>query len=274
MDIEPLLSDSFAYAQEGLVGKWARWAIFILLALPFSLVQFVFDPGKISAGTMMNWQAVPWGQVAVLFFLGIIFSFFISGYMVRIYRGVKPAPDFTGWTELFVDGIKLAVVWFLWVLPFIIVLAAGIVIAVSFYLSGPVAVPNYTILLLVLLLIPVALVLLVLVMLLGIIGVIRFARTGSIREGIRISAIITTIRTIGWVSYIVALIVFAVVCVIYAIITAILSVIPFIGWVLVMIVAPFYSIFVARYFTVVYDQGEPQAVSPAFQPSVPTAAAI
>ena len=103
-------------------------------------------------------------------------------------------------------------------------------------------------------------VLLLMVMLLGILGAVRFARTGSIREGIRVSAIIATIRTMGWVSYIVALIVFVVVCVIYAIITAILSVIPFIGWVLVMIVAPFFSIFFARYFALVYDQGEPPAV--------------
>jgi hypothetical protein len=110
-DIGALLQDSIDYAQEALVGKWTRWATFILLALPFSLVQFLFDPKKISAaGTKMNWDAVPWGQVAILFGIGLLLSFFLSGYMVRIYRGVKPAPDFTGWTCLFVDGIKLAVV--------------------------------------------------------------------------------------------------------------------------------------------------------------------
>ena len=123
MDIEPLLSDSFAYAQEALVGKWTRWAIFILLALPFALVQFVFDPKKMTDGAKFNWEAVPWAQVALLVLLGIIFSFFLSGYMVRIYRGTKPAPDFNGWAELFVDGIKLAVVWFLWVLPLFVILA-------------------------------------------------------------------------------------------------------------------------------------------------------
>ncbi|HZK29708.1 MAG TPA: hypothetical protein VFC43_00520, partial [Methanoregula sp.] len=81
----------------------------------------------------------------------------------------------------------------------------------------------------------------------------------SIREGVRFFAILTTIRTMGWLSYILALIVFIVVAVIYAIIAGILSIIPFIGWVLVLIIAPFFSIFIARYFTLVYDQGEPQA---------------
>ncbi len=260
MDIEALLLDSFAYAQEALVGKWVRWATFIILALPFSLVQFVFDPKTISTGTKMNWDAVPWGQVAILFGIGILLSFFLSGYTVRIYRGVKPAPDFTGWACLFVDGIKLAIVWLLWILPLFMVLAAGAAVAFGIYFSAPAAAPNITLLLLVLLLLLVECVLFVIVMLFGILGAVRFARTGSIREGIRFSQILTTIRTMGWLSYILALIVSIVIAVIYAVITSILSFIPYIGWVLVLIVAPFFSILIARYFTLVYDQGEPQPV--------------
>jgi hypothetical protein len=261
MDIEAIVSDSFAYAKEALVGKWERWAIFILLSLPFSLVQFVFDPKTISTGTTMNWGAVPWGQIAVLFGIGILLSFFLSGYSVRIYRGIKPAPDLTGWTELFIDGVKLAVVWLLWVLPLFIVLAAGALFAyVTFVSSSSADAPNIAILLFILCLLLVEFVLFITVVLFGILGAVRFARTGSIREGIRFSAILTTIRTMGWLSYILALIVFIVVAVIYAIITGILSIIPFIGWVLVLIIAPFFSIFIARYFTLVYDQGEPQEV--------------
>jgi hypothetical protein len=278
MDIEPLLSDSFAYAQEALVGKWARWAIFILLALPFSLIQFVFDPAKITDGTAFHWEAVPWAQVALLVLVGILFSFFISGYMVRIYRGTKPAPDFNRWGELLVDGIKLAVVWFLWVLPLFVILAVIAAFAIAFFVVSPGAAPNWVFLGIVLLLLLVEFVLLVLVVLFGILGAIRFARTGSIREGIHASAILATIRTLGWVSYIIALLVIAVVCVIYAIMSGILSLIPYIGWVLVLIVNPFFSIFIARYFTRVYDHGEPQTepptVPPALPPEEPPATAI
>jgi hypothetical protein len=261
MDIGALLSDSFTYAQEALVGKWTRWAIFILFALPFSLIQFTFDPKKIISGTTMNWSAVPWGQVAALAVLGFILSFFISGYSVRIYRGIKPAPDFTGWTDLFVDGVKLAIVWFLWILPLVIVLAAGIAVAVAAFLSTQAtAMPNITLLLLLLLLFIVEFILMIIVILFGIIGAIRFARTGSIREGVRISAILTTIRTMGWVSYIILLIGFIIAAVIYAVVAGILSAVPFIGWVLALIVNPFFMIFTARYFTLVYDQGEPHPV--------------
>ncbi len=262
MDIGALLSDSFTYAQEALVGKWTRWAIFILFALPFSLIQFTFDPKTIVTGTEMNWGAIPWGQIAFLAGLGFILSFFISGYTVRIYRGIKPAPDFTGWTDLFVDGVKLAVVWLLWFLPIIMLAAISAIAFFSFLSTLPTAMPDLTLLLFVLLLIIVVFILFVIVILFGVLGAVRFARTGSIREGIRFSAILTTIRTIGWLSYFILLIGFVIAMFIYAVISGILSAIPFIGWVLVLVINPFFMIFTARYFALVYDQGEPQPVPP------------
>ena len=122
--------------------------------------------------------------------------------------------------------------------------------------------PNITLLLSGLLLLVVGFILFVVVILFGILGAVRFARMGSIREGIRFSAILTTIRTIGWLSYILLLIGFVIAMFIYAVISGILSAIPFIGWVLVLIINPFFMIFTARYFALVYDQGEPQPVPP------------
>ena len=266
MDIGLLLTDSFTYAQEALVGKWSRWAIFVLFALPLSLIRFLFDPKKLMTGTSINWHAIPWGQVAVLAGLGFILSFFISGYTVRIYRGTKPAPDFTEWTDLFVDGVKLAVVWLLWLLPIILVLAAGVAIAVTSFLStrATSVEPNWILLVSwVLLLVIVECILILIVMLFGILGAVRFARTGSIREGINVSAILATIRTMGWLSYIILLIGYVIAMVIYGIVTAILSLIPYVGWVIVLIINPVFMIFTARYFALVYDQGEP--------PSLPSA---
>jgi len=263
MDIGALLSDSFTYAQEALVGKWTRWAIFILFALPVSLIRFTFDPKTIISGTEVNWGAIPWGQIALLAGLSFILSFFISGYTVRIYRGTTPAPDFTGWTDLFVDGVKLAVVWLFWILPVIIVLATIVTLAfLSFFSGQPATMPNIALLFIALLLLLVVFVLIVIVLLFGILGAVRFARTGSIREGIRFSAILTTIRAIGWLSYIILLIGFVIAMVIYAVITGVLSFIPYIGWILVLIVNPVFTIFSARYFSLVYDQGEPRQVPP------------
>jgi len=263
MDIGALLSDSFTYAQEALIGKWTRWAIFILFALPYSLIQFTFDPKTIITGTEINWGAIPWGQIAILAGLGFILSFFISGYTVRIYRGTKPAPDFTGWTDLFVDGVKLAVVWFLWFLPIIVIAAMCAIAFFSFLSTQATAKPDITLLLVALLLLLLLFVIFLIVILFGILGAVRFARMGSIREGIRFSGILATIRTMGWLSYIILLIGYVIAMVIYAVINAILSVVPYIGWILVLIINPVFMIFTARYFALVYDQGEPKQVQPA-----------
>ena len=123
-----MVKDSLEYAKEALIGKWGRWITFIILALPMALVQFVFDPEKLINKTTgdINWALVPWDQLAVLMVIGIPLGFFLAGYMVRVFRGVKPAPDFDNWAGLFIDGLKLNIVWFLWFLPCLVVMVASI----------------------------------------------------------------------------------------------------------------------------------------------------
>ncbi len=89
-------------------------------------------------------------------------------------------------------------------------------------------------------------------------GEIRFARTGSITEGLRLSAIRELIARIGWGQYIIALIVLLVAIVIFTVITIILSVIPYIGWVLTLIISPLLTVFTARYYTLIYERGRPE----------------
>jgi len=268
MDYESLISDSLNYTQDALIGKWARWAIFVIFALPFSLIRFVLDPKALSYGSRVDWAALPWGQIALLTGAGLVLSFFLSGYVVRVYRGVKPAPGFTEWTGLFVDGVRLEIVWIIWFLPIIVVMVAGfaaVFAALAAAHSGP-GLAMLLVLFLILLFL-VAMVLLLIVFLFGILGAVRFSRTGSIREGIRFSAIHAAIQAIGWGSYILALIVYVVATIVYIIVTVFLGIIPLIGWFLVLLVTPFFTIFSARYFALVYDQGVPQ--TPADSEPVP-----
>jgi hypothetical protein len=44
----------------------------------------------------------------------------------------------------------------------------------------------------------------------------------------------------------------------FGILTSILSNIPYIGWILVLIISPFISILFSRYASLVYDQGDKQ----------------
>ena len=63
------------------------------------------------------------------------------------------------------------------------------------------------------------------------------------------------IRTMGWLSYIIALIVLVALYAAFWIIRACLSIIPFAGWILIMIINPFFMILTDRYFTLVYRAG-------------------
>lgn len=261
MDCGTMVTDSFEYAKEALVGKWGRWMIFILLGLPFALINFVFDPQKIIDKTTktFHWELVHWDQLAILIVAGLLLMILFAGYEVRIYRGIKPAPEFDNWKKLFIDGLKMSIVMLLWFLPIIAAILAGL--GIVFFDtaiakgSGLVAAVSGIAMILMILL---AFVFLIVFFLYAALGSIRFARTGSIREGIRFSKITEVIRTMGWLSYIIALIVLVVLYAAFWIIRACLSIIPFAGWILVMIVHPFFIILTDRYFTLVYEQGEIQ----------------
>jgi hypothetical protein len=259
MNFGELFKESIAYSQETFQGHWTRWLIFVLLALPMALFPFVFDMTKITDGTTIHWELVPWGQVAAVLVTGFILYLFISGYTVRIYRGVKPAPDFDDWGNLFVDGLKLTIVTLIWVLPLAIVLlfVLGLSFA-SLSAMGAGSMGLFFGLLLLGLLIELAI--FVIVVIFSPMGVVRFARTGSIREGLRVSKIAEHIGTIGWGQYIIALVILFVAMIIFAFLSMLLSLIPVIGWLIRLVITPLFTVFFARYYTILYEQGGQQTV--------------
>ncbi len=265
MEFEKLFNDSIEYTRETFVGHWVRWLIFILLSLPLALVRFVFDPQKIMTGTKIHWELVPWGYLAVLVLGGILASFFLSGYMVRIYHGVKPAPDFAGWTSLFIDGIKLNIVMLVWFLPAIILMLLLLLIAFGGVIwPGLFANFRSTILIILagLVLLIVALALLIIAAFYVTMGAIRFARTGSMVEGWRYSAISAIIRRIGWGTYFIALVLFFFASLFFNLVISIPAIIPYVGWIVPVCLGPLLTVFSARYFTLIYETGEAQPPAP------------
>lgn len=261
MDTGLILSDAVEYTKETFFGKWARWLIFFILSLPAALFQFVFDPQKIidQETAAVHWELIHWDQIAVIVAISILFSFLLSGYMVRVYRGAKPAPDFGDWGRLLIDGLKLQIVGFVWFLPALVVFlcAAALVI----FLLGSAGSGSLFLLLLLLVLLIAGIIILLLVALLSVMGIIRFARTGSMEEGLRYSAIMELIGRIGWGNYIVALIVLVIVGFAFGIIIMVLSFIPFTGWIANPVLTPLLTVFSARYYTLIYDLGEAQPVA-------------
>ena len=270
MDFEKLINDALQYALETFAGHWKRWLIFVLLGLPFSLMRFVIDPRQIITTEGIRWDLIPWTSIAVLALLGIIGSVFIAGYMVRIYRGTRPAPDFTGWAALFIDGIRLDIVIIVWFLPVVILALILLGIFLGGLLGGgPIpTLGNPSLILAGLLIFLVAIILLVVISLYVTMGAIRFARTGSMAEGWRFSAVSGLIRRIGWGNYIIALVVLVIATILYGVATILPSSIPYVGWIVPVALAPFFTVFVARYYTFVYEAGEEPA-SPPPEPAGP-----
>jgi hypothetical protein len=275
MDYENMLRDAFSYTKEGVFEKINRWMLLIIATF--------------------------------------ILTIPLLGYIAKILRAEKPAPEVRNWVTLFVDGIKMLIVEIVYFIPIILIWIVGMFIlgphtASSYgtspygsYLASysaasphhtvhptvspttlpptfPIAYPTvnpglYTAAY------PTAgiagagllgLLNLLLVIIIGIllpIAMVRFARSGNFSDAFNFKAILDYIRKIGWISYIMALIiggvvvgipVFIILFIISAIITLALGfsallVLPVVLGIIYLIIAPLISVFLSRYITRVYD---------------------
>jgi hypothetical protein len=243
MDYGSILDDSFAYAKEGVWEKWSRWLVLIGCMIIFPLVL---------------------------------------GYMVRIYRGERPAPEPGEWAALFVDGLKLLVIQIVyWAPVFLLILVAFIPFIMTLVSAGMFSEsfsamsdsqterwfdshPELLSQLLVtggfmVLLILVAIILAIIITIFSFLGVVRFARTCCISEAFNFSALLAHIRRIGWINYIIALITISIIGYIFGMILNFFSLIPLIGiFIQLILMGIFYVpfiIFSARFSSVIYDIG-------------------
>ncbi len=208
-----MLDDSFAYAKDAVVGKWKQWVLLIIAT--------------------------------------ILLCIPLLGYMLKVLRGEKPAPEVTGWGTLIIDGIKYVIISFIYAIPSMIVLFATIGAGVIAYIANPAQVLAIAGSVLVGLII--FIIVAIITGLFATIGIIRFARTGSMGEAFNFGGILETIGKIGWVSYILALIVLFIVQFIIVLIISLLNTVPFLAVIVeIIFIAPI-ALFETRYLSQVYD---------------------
>jgi hypothetical protein len=214
MDYGNMVGESFEYAKEAVVGKWNKWIMLIIATILLGLP--------------------------------------LMGYAMKILRGEKPAPEVDDWGTLFIDGIKVFIVALIYAIPLIIVwvlvMGAGAVAMMSGDTTAMMAAFAAMGIGLV-----VMLILGIIIAVFEIIGIVRFARTGSIGEAFNFSAILATITKLGWVPYIIAIVVLYVVGFIFGIIVGILMMIPILGWIIYLCLIAPWALFAARYFCLLYD---------------------
>jgi len=244
-----MLDDSFTYAKKGVCERGTRWLLLIMSMIIFPL---------------------------------------ILGYMVRIYRGEKPAPEPGEWWTTFVDGLKLLLVQIVYLLPVILLVILAFVPMISTLISSgalsedfgsmsdsqserwlgshPEFLSAAGIMIVLLLL---AILLAIIISVFSYLGVVLYARTRSISEAFNFSAILARIRRIGWINYIIALLVITIIGFIFSMILNIFSFIPVVGDIveiiaMVILYVPF-LLFSARFSALVYDAGEEISVPVAGQ---------
>ena len=269
LEFGKVIGDSFTYAKEGLVGHWVKWIVLIILGLlpviPI-IIGIVF--GIVAASTAPE-MFIPIIGIVIIF--AIILSLPLFGYVVRIYRGETPAPEVNNWGSLFADGLKLFVILLIYAIPVLILaiaLLASVILAMIPYLPQlmnspqPMIIPDTMMGLIEAAIFGVIIIILValIIWLIEATAVVRFARTNSIGEAFNFGAIFARIGKIGVGSYIVALIIQAI---IVGIIMFILNIIPYIGSILVLIVAPIILLFQGRYLCLLYDSAGEEAPAPA-----------
>jgi hypothetical protein len=240
MDYGAFIEDAYGYTKDGVFQRGGRWLKLILAV--------------------------------------ILIGIPLNGWILRIYRGERPAPEVDRWGTLCLDGFKLLIIGLIYSIPIIILTVIRYILFPGLSGGSPFgdtmvdggADVGRGIALFGLILV-IQLVYDIFLALIMPIAAIRFARTGSFAEAFNFGEILSTIRKIGWLGYILAVILITLVIAIPVVILAVLIVLAgaaaghilvAIGVLLVilLIIAPPLVTLQARYMTQVYDQGEPAAV--------------
>ena len=220
MDVGKIISDSAEFTRDSVWGRWVRWVMLVISTIIFPL---------------------------------------LFGYMMEIYRGNPTPPECTNWIARFIDGIKLIVASFVYSIPMLIVLIITFLPVMSELFSqlgtkGDIDFAAFEPFILpVIIGIIITCILGLIIFLISTIGIIRMARMNRFMEAFNISGILTTIRSIGWINYIIGLIVLYVIAMVLGVVINLIMEAHLIGLIIGLFLYPVLIIFEARYVTLLYE---------------------
>ncbi len=250
MDYGELLTDTVEFSRNALFGDLRRGALLmVLFALATSSLEVL--PWMLPLAEFLRFVVL-----VLLVVVSLVALLVLNGYASEVYRGPRGPPPVEDPVGLALHGVRLLVVSVLFLLPVIAVLlifgglgvmgilASGQSQDMSALLSS-LATLGLGVLL--------AVIVWVVVGLVSSIAIVRCARAGDLREAFNLEAIVLHISRIGWVNYIVALLVLWIVlgCAYAAI--GIFGGLPVIGWVIGVVIGTAVFVFSARYLSQVYD---------------------
>jgi len=253
MDVGHYVEESFAFTRATLAGRWSRWLILILLALPWLALSSLAGSLDLVEGGRIHWALMPWREAGVLILAGLLCYFLISGYVVRLLKGDASPPEFDNWTRLCLDGIKVHVIPLVWIIVPSFLAYIQYLVADGGILPGLLhgTTPG---LIVILLLLAIQLVILFIAVQYIIVGAIRFARTGSVREAFDVLAIKGTMDRIGIVNYFVALGIVALTGLLYSWGLRAVSYVPYAGGFIALALWPPVIVYTVRFMAHFCDE--------------------
>ena len=232
MDMGEIIGDAFKYP----VSNWKQLLILgvIVLISQFSM-EIVMGYGRVS------------GLLYFLLIPALVASFLILGYQLRTIRtsimGENEPPEFNEWTKLFLNGLRLFITSLVYgIIPTIVLVVGFIMLLVG---SSGIGV-------IILLL---GAILLIIVGIISVMAISNMAYYDEIGAAFRFGEIRERIESIGWLRYILMLILLGIFYIILAVVAALVTLIPFAGLVLVsLIIYPFMYLFMYRAYGLIFRE--------------------
>ncbi len=245
MDIGEIVSDSVMYPS----SDWIKVLLLGFLTLLGAIIA-------VGSGFLVIFL----GPLALIFILLALVPIIMgTGFGFRALKasmaGSEELPDFDEWGEMFIDGLKVFVVEFIYALPALIILLIGLgsTFAGAYFGNGsfdPMALFGVG-----MIAILVAAIVGLILQLFSTIAVANMGYNDSeFGAAFRFSDILEIISQIGWVDYIIWFVVIVIIGgAIMGVIINILNIIPLIGGLVgVLLISPYYQLFFYRALALLY----------------------
>lgn len=221
-----ILSDGSEYVKEGLVEKWQRWVVLIVL------------------------------MIIQTFTICIIPLF--NGYIVRVYGSTSnSAPEVDDYKRLFIDGWKLNIVTILYMIPAIIIAVVLGLMSMAPVIAGflnkgridelaGVLLGSFGLI--------VAGLLFAVITLIMYMAFVHFSRSGKLMDAFSVGEITRKVGDgIGWGSYVLMWVIIWIISMVLFVIIMGLNVIPPLGLIVGLVLGPLWAVFIAKVTRNVYD---------------------
>ncbi|MEM2876220.1 MAG: DUF4013 domain-containing protein [Candidatus Bathyarchaeia archaeon] len=205
------------------------------------------------------------GRLVIIIILNLIpiVNFIVTGYYAKCIKETPESaspPQLTDYGYLWIQGVKVFVVALIYM---IVPLALIMFMYLSFGISAvffPAALVNWALFASIGL---IGIVLAFIASLLLAMGLVNMVKKDDFGKAFAIHEILEIIRNVGWGSYIVWILVLFII----AGILGLIGIIPFVGWLITLIISPAYGVFAARSATLVYLEGAEKAgLAPGYVP--------